>query len=44
MLGAKLVNQVGVSSSMLKPDTQIVPRYACGHDGCGDNLVSGDIH
>ena len=45
MLGAKLVTRVTVSSSLpLKPDAQVVPRCACGHDGCGDNLVSGDLH
>jgi len=45
MLGAALVNQVAVSSPLpLKPDGEIVPRCACGHDGCGDNLVSGEIH
>lgn len=45
MLGAKLVNQVEVSSSaQLKPDHQVVPRCACGHVGCGDSLVSGHIN
>ena len=45
MLGAALVNQVAVSSSVpLKPEAEIVPGCACGHDGCGDNLVSGEIH
>jgi hypothetical protein len=45
MLGATLVNHVAVSSRVpLKPDGSVVPRCACGHDGCGDNLVSGDIH
>jgi len=45
MLGAALVNKVTVSSSMpLKPAAEIVPRCACGHDGCGDNLVSDEIH
>jgi len=45
MLGAGLVNQVAVSSAMrFKPDDQVVPRCACGHDGCGDSLVSGEIH
>jgi len=45
MLGAKLVNEVAVSSAVpLKLDAQVVPRCACGHEGCGDNLVSGEIH
>lgn len=45
MLGAKLVNQVDVSSQLpLKPDSETVPRCACGHEGCGDSLVSGEIN
>ena len=45
MLGASLVNRVGISSAVpLKPEEQIVPRCACGHDGCGDSLVSAEVH
>jgi hypothetical protein len=45
MLGAQLVNQVQVSSDIaLKDDDLIVPRCACGHEGCGDTLVSGSDH
>jgi len=45
MLGAQLVSQVNVSSAVpLKPDHEVVPRCACGHEGCGDSLVSGEIN
>jgi hypothetical protein len=45
MLGAGLVNQVATSSAVpLKPDQEVVPRCACGHPGCGDSQVSGDVH
>lgn len=45
MLGAGLVNRVGASTAVpLKPDQDVVVRCACGHPGCGDSLVSGDIH
>jgi hypothetical protein len=45
MLGAKLVNQVSVESAVpLKSDDRVVPRCACGHAGCGDSLVNGNIH
>jgi len=45
MLGASLVNRVEVSTSLpLEPDDQFVARCACGHDGCGDSQVSGQIN
>jgi hypothetical protein len=45
MLGARLVNEVHVSSDLpLEPDHEVIPRCACGHDGCGDGAVSGGIH
>jgi hypothetical protein len=45
MLGAKLVNRINVSSAVpLKPDDQVVPRCVCGHVGCGDSRVSGQIN
>jgi hypothetical protein len=45
MLGAQLVNVVSVSSAVpLKPSHEISPRCACGHEGCGDNLVSEQVH
>jgi hypothetical protein len=45
MLGAKLVNQVHVSSAVpLTPDDEVVPRCVCGHAGCGDSLRSGWIN
>jgi hypothetical protein len=45
MLGASLVRNVAVSAAVpLKLDDEVVPRCACGHDGCGDSLVSGEIH
>ena len=45
MLGANLVNEVRVSSGLpLAPDHQVVPRCACGHEGCGDTAVSDGIH
>jgi hypothetical protein len=45
MLGAGLVNQVRTSSALpLKPDEDVVPRCACGHAGCGDSLVSGEVN
>lgn len=44
MLGAQLVSRVKVSSVVpLKPDNGVIPRCACGHDGCGDSLVSGQV-
>jgi hypothetical protein len=45
MLGAKLVNRVAVSQEMpLKADEDVAPRCACGHEGCGDTLVSGRVN
>ena len=45
MLGAQTVNRVRVAAEMaLRPDDQVVPRCACGHDGCGDSLVSGRVN
>lgn len=45
MLGASLVRNVGVSTAVpLKSDEEVVPRCACGHEGCGDRLVSREIH
>ena len=45
MLGAQLVNRVAVSSAMpLKSHEEVVARCACGHDGCGDSLVSGQVN
>ena len=44
-LGARLVNKVDVSSRLpLKPDNQVIPRCACGHAGCGDSHVSGQVN
>lgn len=45
MLGAQLVRNVTVVSAVpLKDEGDIVPRCPCGHDGCGDSLVSGRIN
>ena len=45
VLGARLVNKVDVSSRLpLKPDNQVIPRCACGHAGCGDSQVSGQVN
>jgi hypothetical protein len=45
MLGAELVSRVNVSTAVpLKPDHEVVPRCPCGHDGCGDSLVSGQVN
>jgi hypothetical protein len=45
MLGASLVNEVEVSTRLpLRPDARVVPRCACGHSGCGDSQVSGQIN
>jgi hypothetical protein len=45
MLGAKLIDQVRVSSSgTIRLDDEVVPRCVCGHAGCGDSLVSGHIN
>jgi hypothetical protein len=45
MLGASLVRNVAVSTAVpLKSDAEVVPRCACGHDGCGDSLVSREIN
>jgi hypothetical protein len=45
MLGAQLVGKVKVSSELpLVADHRIVPRCACGHDGCGDSLVSARVN
>jgi hypothetical protein len=44
MLGASLVNQVALSSTLPLKPAATVPRCACGHDGCGDSLVSGETH
>jgi len=45
MLGASLVRNVAVSTAVpLKSDDEVVPRCACGHDGCGDSLVSRKIN
>jgi len=41
MLGAQLVDRVKTVTALpLRLDDEIVPRCACGHDGCGDSLVS----
>ena len=45
MLGAHLVRHVDVVSAVpLKDDADVVPRCACGHEGCGDSVVSGRIN
>ena len=45
MLGAQLVSRVEVSSAVpLKPEREVLPRCACGHDDCRDSLVSGQVH
>jgi hypothetical protein len=45
MLGASLVRNVQVVTAVpLKSDDEVVPRCACGHVGCGDNLVSRKIN
>jgi hypothetical protein len=45
MLGASLVRNVAVSTAVpLKPDDEVLPRCACGHQGCGDSLVSRKIN
>jgi hypothetical protein len=45
MLGAGLVNRVSVSSTLrVKEDAGVTPRCACGHDGCGDSLVSDSLN
>ena len=45
MLGASLVRSVSVSSALpLKSDDEVVPRCACGHNGCGDIHVSRRIN
>jgi hypothetical protein len=45
MLGASLVGDVAVSTAVpLASDDEVVARCACGHDGCGDSLVSREIH
>jgi len=43
MLGASLVRNVAVSTAVpLK--SEVVPRCACGHDGCGNSFVSREIN
>ena len=45
MLGASVVNEAKVSARVpLEPDAPVVPRCACGHTGCGDSQVSGQIN
>lgn len=45
MLGASLIRNVAASTAVpLKLDHEVVPKCACGHDGCGDSLVSREIH
>ena len=45
MLGAGLVTRVRAETAVpLKADDGVVPRCACGHDGCGDSLVSGQVN
>ncbi len=45
MLGAQLVNRVKMSSELpLKRDAQVVPSWACGHEFCGDSLISGHVN
>ena len=45
MLGASLVNKVAVTAAVpLQPDDEVIARCACGHDGCGDSLVSGQVN
>jgi hypothetical protein len=45
MLGASLVRNVEVSTAVpLESDAAVAARCACGHDGCGDSLVSREIH
>jgi hypothetical protein len=45
MLGAGLVNRVRAETAVpLQADDEVVPRCACGHEGCGDTLVSGQVN
>jgi hypothetical protein len=45
MLGASVVNRVGVSTVVpLKSDDEVVSRCPCGHEGCGDSLVSESVN
>jgi hypothetical protein len=45
MFGARLVNEVRISTGLrVMKDKHVVPRCACGHESCGDGLVSAAIH
>ena len=45
MLVGKIIGNVRVSSELPEDiESDIVPRCACGHDGCGDGNVSGEVH
>jgi hypothetical protein len=45
MLAGGSVNHVRASTAVpLKSDDAVVPRCACGHEGCGDGLVSQQVN
>jgi hypothetical protein len=45
MLGAGLVTRVRAETAVpLQANGDVVPRCACGHEGCGDSLVSGRVN
>ena len=45
MLASGSVTRTRATTAVpLQPDDAVVPRCACGHDGCGDSLVSGQVN